>query len=220
MSVGLEIQGVPVFTSWLAPRGSLVVMKDPATQSKSIAIHPFMWMQVKYGHLEALDQIMRVLVKRAQNAMDRIELGSELPDSEDERTDSGVPARTLRVLPTQGEPPVYSPHRPTVGQGSERVQAGTLRALVGRWRVPLPGARHRPRDSRQWGGRPMSRCISSHGEYGSHELADDHRCEWCRVWECPVCGECEPYPLDGDDHDCSAPVVPDSGHTKPERDTR
>ena len=117
MSVGLEIQGVPVFTSWLAPRGSLVVMKDPATQSKSIAIHPFMWMQVKYGHLEALDQIMRVLVKRAQNAMDRIELGSELPDSEDERTDSGG-SRSHSASPTnsRGTPGLF-PASPDSGAG-------------------------------------------------------------------------------------------------------
>ena len=47
----------------------------------------------------------------------------------------------------------------------------------------------------------MSRCISYHGEYSSHELTDN-RCEWCRVWQCPACGEDLPYPLDGEDHDC------------------
>lgn len=53
----------------------------------------------------------------------------------------------------------------------------------------------------------MSRCISSYGEYSSHELEAGNRCGWCRVWECPLCGECEPYPLDGDDHDCDPDMV-------------
>lgn len=51
----------------------------------------------------------------------------------------------------------------------------------------------------------MSRCISSHGEYSEHELDTANRCQWCRVWECPACGECGVYPLDGDAHDCVEP---------------
>lgn len=41
----------------------------------------------------------------------------------------------------------------------------------------------------------MSRCISTHGEYSTHELDLDNRCQLCRVWQCPKCGEDEPYPL-------------------------
>lgn len=52
----------------------------------------------------------------------------------------------------------------------------------------------------------MSRCISSQGEYSEHELVE-HRCERCRVWECPKCSECEPYPLDGDDHEYVVQIV-------------
>lgn len=48
----------------------------------------------------------------------------------------------------------------------------------------------------------MSRCISHYGEYGAHELTDN-RCTSCRVWQCPKCGTDEPYPLDGDDHQCA-----------------
>ena len=55
----------------------------------------------------------------------------------------------------------------------------------------------------------MSRCISSAGEYSEHDLVAN-RCELCRVWECPVCGECEAYPLDGDDHDCDPPASPNT----------
>lgn len=49
----------------------------------------------------------------------------------------------------------------------------------------------------------MSRCISSHGEYSAHETDDDHdRCARCRVWTCSFYDQDEPYPLDGDDHEC------------------
>lgn len=56
----------------------------------------------------------------------------------------------------------------------------------------------------------MSRCISQHGEYSAHEPVNG-RCAFCRVWQCPTCGEDEPYPNDGDDHECPIAPQPSEG---------
>lgn len=77
MSYGLDLDGVPVVTRWEAPRDAYLVVPDPGTGSSTIVMHPFQWITLTSPVLDALDQIMRVLVARACNALDRIDLGAE-----------------------------------------------------------------------------------------------------------------------------------------------
>lgn len=75
MSVGLAFHGVPVTTSYVCARDQILRMPDGG-----LVMHPFMWISLTRSPLDALDQILRVMVARAGRALDRAaaELGSEV----------------------------------------------------------------------------------------------------------------------------------------------